>query len=69
MRVKIPKINIWIKSYKLQAKDVLPNVNRKQAAEWAKKCRFCPWWPWPLTFDLDLQTCPSEGANTFSVWI
>jgi len=25
---------------KLEAKDVLPNVNRTQAAEWAEKCRF-----------------------------
>ena len=30
---------------------------------------FCPWWPWPLTFDLDIQTHPSEGSNTSSVWI
>jgi len=34
----------------------------------AEKCRFCPWWPWPLTFDLDLQTRPSQGPNTSSVW-
>ena len=26
------------------------------------KYRFCPWWP--LTFHIDLQTCPSEGPNT-----
>ena len=24
---------------------------------------------WPLTFHCDLQTRPSEGPNTFSVWI
>jgi len=30
---------------------------------------FGPWWPWPLTFDLDLQTRLSEGSNTSSVWI
>ena len=30
---------------------------------------FCPWWPWPLIFDLDLQTCPSEGRSTSSLWI
>ena len=30
---------------------------------------FCPWWPWPLIFDLDLQFHPSEGPNTLSVWI
>jgi len=31
---------------------------------------FCAWWPWPLTFELDLQTCPSEGPNTSSgLWI
>jgi len=28
-----------------------------------------PWWPWPLTFDLDIQTRPSEGRNTSSLWI
>jgi len=28
---------------------------------------FCPWWPWPLTFDLDIQTRPCEfGAYPFS---
>jgi len=31
-----------------------------------KECRFCPWWSWSLTFDLDLQTRPSEGPNTSS---
>jgi len=29
--------------FKLEAKDVVPNINRTQAAEWAEKCRFCPW--------------------------
>jgi len=24
---------------------------------------FCPWWPWSLTFDLDIQTIP-EGNQT-----
>jgi len=27
---------------------------------------FCPWWRWPLTFDLDVQTHPTEGPNTSS---
>ena len=31
--------------------------------------RFCPWWPWPVTFDLIIQTRPCEGPNTFSLWI
>jgi len=31
--------------------------------------RFCPWWPWPLTFGLDILTHPSEGTITSSVWI
>jgi len=26
---------------KLEAKDVLPNINRMQAAETVEKCRFC----------------------------
>jgi len=30
---------------------------------------FCHWWPWPLTFDLDIQTRPSNGLNTSSLWI
>jgi len=29
----------------LEAEDVLPNINRTQAAERVEKCRFCPWWP------------------------
>ena len=45
------------------------------AAEWRHLQRaqraFCPypWWPWPLTFDLDIQTRPSEKPNTTSVRI
>ena len=30
---------------------------------------FCPWWPWPLTFHLDIQSHPSEGPSTSSMWI
>jgi len=30
---------------------------------------FCHWWPWPLTFDLDIQTRPIEGLNMSSLWI
>ena len=52
---------------KLEAKDVLPNINRTQAAERAEKFRFRPWWL--LTFDLYIQTCPSERPNTSSLWI
>ena len=33
------------------------------------KIAFLAWWPWALTFDLDLQTRPSEGPNTSSLWI
>ena len=29
----------------------------------AKNSVFCCWWPWPMTFDLDIQTCPSKGSN------
>jgi len=59
----------------LEAKDVLPNINRTQAAERAEEYRFCPWWPWPFTFTLtfklvrarDLTRLPCEfGANPFS---
>jgi len=45
---------------KLEAKDVLPNINRTDAAEWPKKPFFVPG-------DLDLQTHPSEGPNTASM--
>jgi len=34
-----------------------------------KNSVFSLWWPWPFIFDLDLQTHPSEGRNTSSVWI
>jgi len=30
---------------------------------------FCPWWSWPSTFNLDIQTCPSERPNVASLWI
>jgi len=30
---------------------------------------FCPWWPWSLTFDLDIQTHPRGEPNTSSLWI
>ena len=55
------------RNWKLEAKDVLPNVNRTQAAERAKKCRFLSLVT--LTFDLDPQSRLSEGPNMFSVWI
>jgi len=42
---------------KPEAKDVLQDINRTQAAETAEECRFVPG-------DLDLQTRPSEGPNT-----
>jgi len=32
---------------KLEAKDVLPSINRMQAAKRAKNADFHPWWPWP----------------------
>jgi len=50
---------------KLDAKDVLPNIKRIQAAERAGKKPFLSLVT--LTFDLDLQTRPSEGPNTSSV--
>jgi len=50
---------------KVEAKDVLPNTNRTQAA----KMPFLSLWPWPLTFGLDLQTRPSKRPNTPSMWI
>jgi len=31
------------KSSQLEARDVLPNIDRTRAAERAEKCRFCPW--------------------------
>ena len=46
-----------------------PHAGRRKG----RKCRFCPWWPWPLTLTFKLirarnQTClPCEfGANSFS---
>ena len=49
---------------KLRAKDVLPNINRTQAAERAEKCHFVP-------SDLDLRPSNSSNRgtkNTSSVW-
>ena len=50
--------------FKREAKDVLPNINRTQTTERAKKCHFLSLVT--LTFDLDLQTRPSEGPNMSS---
>ena len=30
---------------------------------------FRPWWPWSLTFDLDIQTRSCQGQSTSSLWI
>jgi len=49
----------------LEAKDVLPSINHMQAAKRAEKCHFLSLMT--LTFDLDLQTHPSEGPNASSV--
>ena len=50
---------------KLEAKDVLPHINRTRAVEMAEKYRLLSLVT--LAFDLDLQTFPSEGPNTSSV--
>ena len=39
-------------------------MNRAQAVERAEKCRIL--FLVTVTFDLDLQICPSEGQNTYS---
>jgi len=44
---------------KLEAKDVLPNINRTQAAERGKKCRFLSL----VNLTFDLQTRLSEVPN------
>ena len=48
---------------KLEAKDVLPNINHTQAAERAKKCRFLSL----VILTFDFQTRLSEVPNTSSV--
>ena len=45
----------------LEAKDVSANINRTQAAERTEKWRFLSLVT--LTFDLELQTRPSEGPT------
>jgi len=44
--------------------------HKLQAPERDEKCRFCPWWPWPLTMTIKLVRArdqPCEfGANPFS---
>jgi len=54
--------------YAIEAKDVL-QTNCTQTAERAENPIFCSCWPWPLIFGLDIQTHPSEGPNTPSLWI
>jgi len=48
---------------KLEAKDVLPNINHTQTAERAKECHFVV----HGDFDLDLKIPLSKGPNTSSV--
>ena len=43
-----------------------PQAGRRKGR---KNVVFCPCWPWPLTFVLDLQTRPSDWPNTSSMWI
>ena len=57
----------------LKAKDLLPNINRKQDAERAEKCHFYPWCPWPLTLTFKLVQGRDQthllwecGTNPFS---
>jgi len=45
----------------LEAKDVLPNINRTQAAKRGEKFLFLSMVT--LTFDLDIETPPSEGPE------
>jgi len=52
---------------KLEPKDILPNINRTQATERAKKCRLLSLVTLTFDLDLDFQTRPSEGPNTSSV--
>ena len=67
----IEQLHCRLKSLKLEAKDVRCFTKHKPHAGHQKrrKCRFCLWWSWSLTFDRDLQTRPSVGPNTSSVWI
>jgi len=51
----------------LHPKDVLPNINLRQAAKRAKMRFLLVILTFELTFDLDVQTCPSEGPNTSCV--
>ena len=52
----------------LHPKDVLPNINLRQAAKRAENAFLLVILTFELTFDLDVQTCPSEGPNTSCVW-
>jgi len=53
----------------LEAKDVLPNKQHAGRRKGRQMPFVCRWWPWPLTFDLDLQTRLREWPNTCSMWI
>jgi len=55
------------KKTQLKAKDVLPNINHMQANKRAKKCHFCPWWPWPLTFKL-VRARDQTHLHTMWIW-
>jgi len=43
MLFQISVINFQISEIKLESKDVLPKINRTQAAKMTGKRRFCPW--------------------------
>ena len=61
------RLSVLRKLHKLAAKDVLPNINRTQAADRAEKCHLLSLMT--LTFDLDIQTRPRKGPNMSSLWI
>jgi len=53
---------------KLEAEDVLPNINHTQAGKGGEKFRFFVRGDLDLlTFDLDIQTHPSEGPDMSSL--
>ena len=53
----------------MQQTGTIPSLQPAGRGWWESTARFLSLWPRSLTFDLGIQTLPSERSNTSSLWI